>query len=150
MAALLRECFSMDDAESVLLEIHELTFDAVNPYRLAQFWSNLLGRRIRAGDMDGDDSVLVVEGPGQPGLLFIRVAEVKAAKNRIHFDLWPTDTTRDTQIDRAQRLGAVHLADRRRSDGAGWVVFADPEGNEFCIGSSAAERALRRSRSSQA
>ena len=33
------------------------------------------------------------------------------------------------------------LDDRRRADGTGWVVFSDPEGNEFCIGRSAAERA---------
>ncbi|MGH8987861.1 MAG: VOC family protein [Acidimicrobiales bacterium] len=70
--------------------------------------------------------------------------------HQLGIDLWPTGTTRDTQIDRAQLLGAVHLADRRRSDGAGWVVFADPEDNEFCIGSSAAERALLRPRSGQA
>jgi hypothetical protein len=35
----------------------------------------------------------------------------------------------------------VVLDDFRRDDGTGWVVFADPEGNEFCIGRSAAERA---------
>jgi hypothetical protein len=30
--------------------------------------------------------------------------------------------------------------DRREPDGTGWVVMADPEGNEFCIERSAAER----------
>jgi hypothetical protein len=38
------------------------------------------------------------------------------------------------------------LADWRQPDGPGWAVLADPEGNEFCIGSSAVERAARRSR----
>jgi hypothetical protein len=139
----------MDESGSAPLEIHELTFDALNPYALAQFWSELLGRHIRPGDTAGDESVLVIEHQGQPGLLFIRVPEGKSAKNRIHFDLWPTDTTRDAQIERALQLGAVLLADLRRPDGPGWVVLADPEGNEFCIGSSAAERAARRSRSRQ-
>ena len=37
-------------------------------------------------------------------------------------------------------LGATQLADRRNPDGSGWVVFADPEGNEFCIVRSEAER----------
>ena len=50
-----------------------------------------------------------------------------------HFDLWPTPATRDEQVKRAIDLSAVVLDDRRRADGAGWVVFADPEGNEFCI-----------------
>jgi predicted enzyme related to lactoylglutathione lyase len=72
---------------------------------------------------------------------FVRVPEGKTAKNRIHFDLWPTSATRDEQVQRAIDLGAVVLDDRRRADGAGWVVFADPEGNEFCIGRSAAEPA---------
>ena len=30
-------------------------------------------------------------------------------------------------------LGATQVADRRRSDGSGWVTLADPEGNEFCV-----------------
>ena len=30
--------------------------------------------------------------------------------------------------------------DQRRPDGTGWVVMADPEGNEFCIERSDAER----------
>ncbi|MFI5953751.1 VOC family protein [Cryptosporangium sp. NPDC051539] len=80
----------------------------------------------------------------RPGLLFLRVSDGKSAKNRIQCDLWPTSTTRDEQIERATGLGATVLDDRRRSDGTGWVVFAGPEGNEFCIGRSAAERAATR------
>ena len=38
------------------------------------------------------------------------------------------------------RLSAV-LADHRNPDGTGWVTLADPEGNEFCVVRSAAERA---------
>ena len=77
---------------------------------------------------------------GQPGLLFLRVPGEKTAKNRIHFDLWPTSTRRDEQVERATRLGAVVVDDRRQADGTGWAVFADPDGNEFCIGRGAAER----------
>ena len=29
--------------------------------------------------------------------------------------------------------GATIVADHRKPDGAGWVVMADPEGNEFCV-----------------
>ena len=32
------------------------------------------------------------------------------------------------------------VADRRRADGTGWAVLADPEGNEFCVVRSAGER----------
>jgi predicted enzyme related to lactoylglutathione lyase len=133
----------MTDTKSAALEIHEITFDARDPHALAAFWARLLEREIRPGDMPQDDSVLVVPTPGQPGLLFLRVPEGKTAKNRIHFDLWPTSTKRDEQVARAAALGATVLDDRRQPDGKGWVVFADPEGNEFCVGRSAAERQMR-------
>ena len=134
------------ESGSAPLEIHEITFDALNPYAAAQFWSELLGRRIRSGDSDADESVLVEPTPGQPGLLFMRVPQGKTTKNRVHLDLWPTHTVRDAQIARALNLGAVLIADMRRSDGSGWAVLRDREGNEFCIGSSAAERHARRAR----
>ena len=134
----------MTDGEHRALEIHEITFDARDPHALAAFWGALLEREIRPGDMPQDDSVLVGPAPGQPGLLFLRVPEPKTAKNRIHFDLWPTSAGRDEQVERATGLGAVVLDDRRRGDGTGWVVFADLEGNEFCIGRGAAERAATR------
>ena len=131
----------MANGDDRALEIHEITFDARDPHALAAFWAALLEREIRPGDMPRDDSVLVVPTPGQPGLLFLRVPEGKTAKNRIHFDLWPTSTRRDEQFERAISLGAILLDDRRRADGTGWAVFADPGGNEFCIGRGAAERA---------
>jgi len=52
----------------------------------------------------------------------------------------PTDRTRDEEVARLLRLGATLVADRRQPDGTGWVVLADPEGNEFCVERSAAER----------
>jgi catechol 2,3-dioxygenase-like lactoylglutathione lyase family enzyme len=134
----------MTDGGQGALEIHEITIDARDPHALAAFWAALLEREIRPGDMPQDDSVLVAAVPGQPGLLFLRVPEGKTAKNRIHFDVWPTSGKRDEQVMRAIELGAVVLDDRRRADGTGWVVFADPDGNEFCIGRSAAERAATR------
>ncbi len=74
-------------------------------------------------------------------LLFIRVPEAKVVKNRVHLDVRPDEGTRDEEVERLLALGATVLADRRRPDGTGWVVLADPEGNEFCVERSAAERA---------
>ncbi|HEV8172772.1 MAG TPA: VOC family protein [Actinoplanes sp.] len=73
-------------------------------------------------------------------LLFIRVPKVKTLKNRVHVDLQP-DTTPNDEVDRLTRLGARLIDDQRRPDGTGWVVLADPAGNEFCVERSAAERA---------
>jgi predicted enzyme related to lactoylglutathione lyase len=76
---------------------------------------------------------------GQQRLLFIEVPEGKQVKNRVHFDLRPTDRTRDEEIERVLGLGAIVVDDRRNRDGTGWMVLADPEGNEFCILRSDAE-----------
>jgi hypothetical protein len=78
---------------------------------------------------------------GGPVLLFGPVPEGKSGKNRVHLDLQPTDRSRDEEVARLLELGATQVADHRRDDGTGWVVLADPEGNEFCVERSAAERA---------
>jgi hypothetical protein len=69
------------------------------------------------------------------------VPERKAVKNRLHIDWVPTERTRDAEVDRVLALGATLYEDHRRPDGTGWVTLQDPEGNEFCIERSAAERA---------
>jgi uncharacterized protein (TIGR03086 family) len=68
------------------------------------------------------------------------VPEPKQSKNRLHLDLVPLDRRREDEVDRLVGIGARVVADRRRPDGTGWVVLADPEGNEFCIEGSDAER----------
>jgi hypothetical protein len=120
-----------------------ITFDCADPYRLAGFWSQVTGY---GEDPDDDnapsDSEAFLVGPdGQPNLLFIRVPEGKASKNRLHLDLMPAPQTRDQEVARLLELGATMVADHRRPDGTGWVVLADPEGNEFCVVCSASERA---------
>ena len=84
---------------------------------------------------------MIVDPHGPLRLLFIEVPEPKQVKNRGHLDLVPTDRTRDEEIDRVLALGATMVDDRRNADGTGWLVLADPEGNEFCILRSDAERA---------
>jgi catechol 2,3-dioxygenase-like lactoylglutathione lyase family enzyme len=116
--------------------IRHTTFDSTDPYALAQFWSQVLGRPLHEDDHPGDPEALI-EGAG---LLFVTVPEGKKAKNRLHFDLQPQDRTRDEEVARVLALGATLLDDRRTDDGKGWVVLADPEGNEFCVERSAAER----------
>lgn len=52
----------------------------------------------------------------------------------------PAQGTRDEELVRLLALGAREVEDLRNADGTGWVVLADPEGNEFCILRSDAER----------
>ncbi len=122
------------------IRITSLTVDCRSPEFLARFWAELLGWHVVSDD---DPEVVVApHWPNQSGtdLLFIPVPEEKLGKNRIHFDLVPTDMTRDEQVGHAIALGASVLNDRREPDGTGWVVMLDPEGNEFCILRSDSER----------
>ncbi|TQM82113.1 putative enzyme related to lactoylglutathione lyase [Saccharothrix saharensis] len=119
--------------------VHHITVDCKDAYALAGFWSRVTGQPISEHDHPGDPEALVALPEG-PGLLFIQVPEPKSVKNRVHLDLQP-DTTRDAEVERLLGIGAALVSDMRRPDGTGWVVLADPEGNEFCVERSAAERA---------
>ena len=79
---------------------------------------------------DQDDEFEIRPSPDVvPGLLFVRVAEPKVQKNRLHIDLRPDD--QEHEVARLTSLGA-RLVDVGQGNSA-WVVLADPEGNEFCV-----------------
>lgn len=120
--------------------IHNITIDCRDPFALAQFWSQVFDRPLDDDDHPGDPEVAVLLGDHLPNLLFERVPEDKSVKNRVHLDLQP-DHPRDDEVDRLLALGATWVADHRRSDGTGWATLADPEGNEFCVERSEAQRA---------
>ncbi|HEX4213763.1 MAG TPA: VOC family protein [Candidatus Dormibacteraeota bacterium] len=121
--------------------IHNVTFDAADPHALARFWQGVTGFSLEGSEQDGEVQ-LSPPVDTHPGLLFIRVPEGKTAKNRVHIDVMPLEGTRDEAVGRALATGARMLADFREADGTGWVVLADPEGNEFCIERSVGERGL--------
>ena len=119
------------------MRIENIVFDCRNAYELAAFWSAVMGRPLGEGDKPGDDEVIVEMSQG-PTLFFAEVPEPKTVKNRLHVCLQP-DQARDGEVERVLGLGATMVHDRRRPDGAGWAVLADPEGNEVCMLRSAAE-----------
>lgn len=83
---------------------------------------------------------MIFSPDGSQRLLFIEVPDDKVVKNRVHLDLASADGTRDEEVARVLELGATVVHDLRNPDGTGWVTFADPEGNEFCVVRSQAER----------
>ena len=107
--------------------IGDIIIDCNDPELLAGFWCEVLGYRIFARDETG---VAIRGATISPDILFIRVSEPKGTKNRLHFDVCPTDRGQDEELARLLGLGAK----RSSIIGSGsWVVLEDPEGNEFCL-----------------
>jgi predicted enzyme related to lactoylglutathione lyase len=122
------------------MRLRHVTVDCADPYELASFWSRVTGWPLSDEDNPGDPEALVMSPSPVPGLLFIRVPEAKTVKNRLHFDWMPTERSRDEEVERLKGMGARVYEDHRTADGKGWVTMLDPEGNEFCVERSAAER----------
>jgi len=124
--------------------ISHTTVDCARAYDLAEWWKQVLGYADLPDDPNepGHHECMIVSPDSGHRVLFIEVPEHKSLKNRMHFDLVPTDRTRDEEVERVLGLGATQVADHRGQygPGTGWVILADPEGNEFCILRSDAER----------
>jgi len=90
------------------------------------FWQSVTGYEIASSD---DDTTYFKDPKGTgTGLSLQRVPEPRSGKNRIHVDLTTDDL--DGEVKRIIDLGATEVADFRSG---GWVVLADPEGNQFCV-----------------
>jgi len=114
------------------IRIQCLCVDTPDPARTASFWAAALGWRRT---WEEDDQVCFEPAEGSPedgvapDLIFLKVPEGKTVKNRLHLDLRPADQA--AEVARLEALGA-----RRVSVGqgdVGWVVMADPDGNEFDV-----------------
>jgi hypothetical protein len=121
--------------------VSHLTVDAHDPYTLSRWWSEVLDFHEDPDDpnLPEHEECMIFSADGANRLLFIAVPDDKIVKNRLHLDLRPADETRDAELERLLAHGATQVADRRTPEGRGWVVLADPEGNEFCILRSVAE-----------
>ena len=115
------------------LRIQSVCVDSHDPAALAEFWAAVLGWRVT----DSDDDEVALEPPAGsreegvvPDLLFLRVPDGKAGKNRLHLDLRPADQA--AEVARIEALGARRV-DIGQAPDVTWVVLADPEGNEFCV-----------------
>jgi hypothetical protein len=135
----------------------QVAVDCADPDRLATFWATALGYVIDtppagcaswqdfsqlAGGVNESWSAVVDPAGAGPRVLFHRVPEPKAGKNRVHLDVRvsaagkvPAETRRrqvDAEVARLQTLGGIHL--RTEEDEHDYfAVMSDPEGNEFCI-----------------
>src|SRR3954451_17983011 len=92
------------------IRFQALCVDAADPSAAADFWEAALGWRRTFAEPDE----VVLEPPEgsaedgvAPDLLFLRVPEGKAVKNRLHIDLRPDD--QDAEVARLERLGARRI-----------------------------------------
>ena len=109
------------------LRLEEIVVDCRDPGTLARWWQTATGWQVVSED---GDEVELAPAPGQtPSMMFIKVAEHKRQKNRLHLDWVPDD--QQAEVERLLSLGASRVDVGQGS--APWVVMADPEGNEFCI-----------------
>jgi hypothetical protein len=113
--------------------ILNVTFDCADARAQARFWAAATGGAAEQRDETPGHAEYVVlpSSAGMPQLYFTTVAEPKAAKNRVHLDLLPPDGGQQAELARLTGLGATVAADQPPR--AGWIVLADPEGNEFCL-----------------
>lgn len=131
----------------MVLRWYSTVIDTTDPRELAGWWAEAIDWRIV---YEADEEVVLVPSwagteddvramPWErvpPGLVFVRVPEPKAGKNRLHLDLAPhVSQDRDAEIARLEGLGATRV-DVGQDGSASWTVLADPEGNEFCVLSS--------------
>lgn len=123
--------------------ISHTTIDCRNAYELSEWWKPVLGYVDLPDDPNepGHEECAIRDPETGHELLFLEVPDEKSVKNRLHFDLRPRDRSRDEEVERVLAHGATQLLDMRGEfgPGTGWVVLADPEGNEFCILRSQAE-----------
>lgn len=126
--------------------ISHTSIDCANAYELSQWWKQVLGYGDLPDDPNepGHEECMIQSVDGDHLILFIEVPDAKQAKNRMHFDLRPSNDSRDGEVARLIGIGATLHADHRNPEtGSGWVTLADPEGNEFCVLRSEAELAAR-------
>ena len=125
--------------------ISHTSVDCADAFRLSEWWKEVLGYVDIADDPNepGHEECMIQSPDEVHRVLFIEVPEPKPVKNRIHFDLRPSAGTQAEEVARLVGIGATQVADLRGKygPGTGWVVLADPEGNEFCVLKSEQERA---------
>lgn len=118
--------------------IAHTTIDCTDAYELSEWWKRVLGFVDVDGDpnLPGHEECMILSPTTGERLLFVEVPGFDTATpKRMHLDLRPVERTRDEELEVLRGLGAVEIADHRgiHGPGTGWVVLADPEGNQFCL-----------------
>ena len=126
-------------------QISHTTFDSRNAYAQSMFWAKVLGFSEDPDDPNepGHEECMIFSPDGAQRLLFQEVPEGKQVKNRVHLDVRAAPGlvgdarmgALEAEAERLVALGATRLERHEPAPpmGAGHLVLADPEGNEFCL-----------------
>lgn len=125
------------------LVIDCVLIDCVDLDAMTAFWCQALDLEHVWTGPSGGHLLVATDGSGRRLGLMPSQGE-KTSKNRVHFDLRPDD--QQAEVQRLESLGA-RRTDIGQTD-VTWVVMADPEGNEFCVLRSLAEKEKDQSRPS--
>jgi hypothetical protein len=99
--------------------IHTVTIECADAWTAARFWRDFLEYEVKPNHT----SSVHLSDPTElgPDLLLAWTDEAKVGKNRIHFDLRPTD--QDGAVNRALALGAT-VASIGQAGDESWVVLS--------------------------
>nr|WP_076481752.1 VOC family protein [Williamsia sterculiae] len=109
------------------LRWEQVVVDALDPVALGTWWAEVLGWTI-VNDSPGEFEIQSEPGV-LPGIIFEPVTAPKTEKNRVHLDFRPTDQTAAADLLEAHGARRVDIGQGDQQ----WIVYADPEGNEFCL-----------------
>ena len=123
------------------LAIDCVLIDCVDLVAMTTFWCKALDLEHVWTGPSGGHLLAAVDGSGRRLGLMRSIAE-KTAKNRVHFDLRPDD--QEAEVRRLEGLGALRVDIGQAH--VTWVVMTDPEGNEFCVLRSLADKEKDRAR----
>lgn len=132
---------------------HHVLFDSENHDQakmLAEFWSAALGTQISVANGTVQVSMPTV---GQLHAVCSDGFSTEVpVSGRVHIVFTSLESKLSDEVNRLFALGATLVDDRRREGfhGAGWVILADPAGNEFRVASNANEVAAVEEQTSKA
>ena len=111
--------------------IFDIVIDVSDLDRAAAFWSAVFGGRET---YRGGPYVVLATEDGQM-LTLQKVPEVKQVKNRMHLDIAVPDV--DAAMEQIISLGGSRVSQwvsQRGMEPLRGFIGADPDGNEFCLG----------------
>ena len=118
----------MGDESGGIAALTHVGIDVSDLGRAEEFYSALLGvKRYAAWDQ------YIAFEPLPNGMIVYlqQVPEKKSSKTRVHFDLTVSDIK--ATVPRVEAIGGRLLVEEYGEPTDGLAVFADPDGNEFCL-----------------